>query len=117
MSVPVSVSVPVFVSVCLCVCVSVSVCLCVCVLKLELGLRLSLAICYCAAYGFQESETVENIMNFENVTTVPKNGSKLLLRNERGIFRVLVIRSILMRLIYDGKYPEIDRLIFTAPVR
>ena len=42
-------------------------------------------------------------MKVANITTVPKKGS-----NERGIFRVSVIRSILMRLIYDSKYPEID---------
>jgi hypothetical protein len=32
----------------------------------------------------------------------------LLLENERGIFRVSVLRYILMRLIYNQKYPEID---------
>ena len=47
-------------------------------------------------------------MKVANITTVPKKGSRLLLTNERGIFRVSVIRSILMRLIYDSKYPEID---------
>ena len=47
-------------------------------------------------------------MNFANVTTVPKKGSKLMLKNERGIFRVSVIRSILMSLIYETKYFEID---------
>ena len=50
-------------------------------------------------------------MNFANITTVPKKGSKLLLQNERGIFRVPVVRSILMRLIYNKKYPEIDYLM------
>ena len=47
-------------------------------------------------------------MNDANVTTVPKKGSKLLLENERGIFRVSILRFILMRLIYNDKYPEID---------
>ena len=47
---------------------------------------------------------IAKIMNFANVTTVPKKGSKLLLQNERGIFRVPVVRSILMPLIYDQKY-------------
>ena len=50
-------------------------------------------------------------MNFSNITTVPKKGSRLLLTNERGIFRVSVIRSILMRLIYNSKYPDIDENI------
>ena len=47
-------------------------------------------------------------MRYSNITTVPKKGSRLELKNERGIFRVSVLRSILMRLIYNDKYPEID---------
>ena len=47
-------------------------------------------------------------MNYANITTVPKKGSKLLLENQRGIFRTSVLRSILMRLIYNEKYEEID---------
>ena len=48
-------------------------------------------------------------MNYANITTVPKQGSRIEPRNERGIFRVAVVRYILMRLIYDMKYPTIDR--------
>ena len=40
---------------------------------------------------------------------VPKRGSKLDLQNERGIFRVSVLRTMLMRLIYNEKYVTIDR--------
>ena len=47
-------------------------------------------------------------MNYANVTTVHKKGSRLLLKNERGLFRTSVLRSILMRLIYNEKYPTID---------
>ena len=47
-------------------------------------------------------------MNYANVTTVHKKGSKFLLENERGIFRVAVLRYILMRLIYNDEYPGID---------
>ena len=47
-------------------------------------------------------------MNFSNITTVPKSGSRLELKNERGIFRVEIVRCILMRMIYNSKYPEID---------
>ena len=39
------------------------------------------------------------LMNYDNITTVPKKGSRLLLENERGIFRVAVLRYILMRLL------------------
>ena len=48
-------------------------------------------------------------MNFSNITTIPKSGSVLNPENQRGIFRVSVIRSILMRLIYNEKYPTIDK--------
>ena len=48
-------------------------------------------------------------MNIANITTVPKKGSRLLLENERGIFRVPVLRSIFMELIYNQEYEEIDR--------
>ena len=51
---------------------------------------------------------IPSFMNTANITTVPKKGSRLLLKNERGIFRVSTIRSILMRMIYDSKYKEID---------
>ena len=52
---------------------------------------------------------IPKLMNIANITTVPKKGSRLILKNERGIFRVSVIRYILMSLIYDSKYPGIDR--------
>lgn len=53
-------------------------------------------------------EKLPTFMNLADVTTVPKKGSSFELENERGIFRVTVLRSILMRLIYNDKYPEID---------
>ena len=56
----------------------------------------------------KEEQLIPIFMNYANITTVPKKGSKLLLENERGIFRVPVLRSILMRLIYNEKYEEID---------
>ena len=48
-------------------------------------------------------------MRYSNITTVHKRGSLNELDNERGIFRVDVVRSILMRIIYNEKYPDIDR--------
>ena len=48
-------------------------------------------------------------MNFTNVTTVHKKGSRIEPKNERGIFRVELVRSILMRLIYNMKYPVMNR--------
>ena len=48
-------------------------------------------------------------MRYSNITTVHKRGSLNELDNERGIFRVDVVRSILMRIMYNEKYPDIDR--------
>ena len=42
------------------------------------------------------------------VTTIPKRGSSSILTNQRGIFRVNVLRSILMKLIYNRNYTTID---------
>ena len=51
---------------------------------------------------------IPDFMKFANITTVPKKGSLLELENERGIFRVDVVRSILMKMIYNQNYPNID---------
>ena len=53
-------------------------------------------------------KTIPKIFNVTNITTVPKSGSRTDPRNERGIFRVSVLRYILMRMIYDLKYPAIE---------
>ena len=52
---------------------------------------------------------IPKLMNISNVTTVHKKGSRLLLKNERGIFCVAILRYILMRLIYNTKYKNIDK--------
>ena len=57
----------------------------------------------------KRKKLIHKVMNFANVTTVPKKGSRLLLKNERGIFRVALLRCILMRLLYNTKYPQIDK--------
>ena len=57
----------------------------------------------------KQEQIVPHFMKVANITTVPKKGSQVLLENERGIFRVPVLRSIFMRLIYNQKYEEIDR--------
>ena len=57
----------------------------------------------------KQKQLIPEFMNYCNVTTVPKKGPKTDLRNQRGIFRVPVLRSILMRLVYNLKYWEIDK--------
>eukprot|EP00092_Neocalanus_flemingeri_P018346 GFUD01019855.1.p1 GENE.GFUD01019855.1~~GFUD01019855.1.p1 ORF type:complete len:188 (-),score=16.48 GFUD01019855.1:408-971(-) len=57
----------------------------------------------------KQTKMIASVMNVANITTVPKQGSRLELKNERGIFRVSVLRNIMMRLIYNRKYPGIDK--------
>ena len=47
-------------------------------------------------------------MRRATITTIPKKGSNLLLKNERGVFLVNSIRSILMRLLYNLKRQKVD---------
>ena len=49
----------------------------------------------------KQNQLIPHFMNHTNITTVPKSGSKLLLVNQRGIFRVSTVRSVLMRLVYN----------------
>ena len=53
-------------------------------------------------------QIVHIFLNTANVTTIKKKGSVLNLENQRGIFRLSVIRNIMMRLLYNRKYPVID---------
>ena len=57
----------------------------------------------------KNENTIPSFLKVANITTVPKSGSRLNPENERGIFRVSVVRSILMRMIYNNNYPDIDR--------
>ena len=68
-------------------------------------LKLSLLLMY---NSLRQNKMIPIFMNYANITTVSKKGSKLLLVNQRGIFRVSVLRYILMRLIYNEKYQLID---------
>ena len=52
---------------------------------------------------------IPEFINNANIPTVPKRGSWIEPRNERGIFRVSVLRSILMRLIYNMQYSRINQ--------
>ena len=52
---------------------------------------------------------IPQFLTFSNIMTVPKQGSRIEPKNERGIFRVSVVRYILMRVLYNTKYNRIDR--------
>ena len=56
----------------------------------------------------KKEKKIAVFMNFSNITTVPKKGSSIELKNLRGVFRVSIVRSILMRMIYNSKYAVID---------
>ena len=56
----------------------------------------------------KEQQNIPQFMKIANITTIPKKGSRLDLEYERGIFRVPILRSILMRLIYNQKYELVD---------
>ena len=58
--------------------------------------------------NIKETNDIPEFMKQASVTTIPKKGSKLLLKNERGIFIVNSVRNILMKLIFNLKYDTID---------
>ena len=51
---------------------------------------------------------IADFMNVTSVTSIPKTGSKFLLTNERGIFKVSVFRTILLKILYNRNYETID---------
>ena len=54
-------------------------------------------------------QKVPNKLKFCNITSLYKNkGSKKDFENYRGIFRVVILRSIMDKLIYNDQYPVID---------
>ena len=59
--------------------------------------------------NLKKENHIPTFMKYANITTVPKKGSLLDLENERGIFRVDIFRSILMKMMYNQNYPEIDK--------
>ena len=57
----------------------------------------------------KSQQTVPDILKYCNITSLYKNkGSKRDFENYRGIFRVVTLRNILDKLIYNDEYPTID---------
>ena len=52
---------------------------------------------------------IPNFMKKAFISPIPMKGPQFHLKNERGIFIVNSVRSILMKLIYDSKYQVIDQ--------
>ena len=58
----------------------------------------------------KEEISIPEFMKFANIVTIYKGkGLKSSLRSDRGIFLVNVMRSILMKLVYQEKYPIVDK--------
>ena len=51
---------------------------------------------------------VPKFMKKAHISTIPKTGSKFVLRNERGIFVLSAVRTLLMRLLYNTSYNTIN---------
>ena len=47
---------------------------------------------------------IPDFLKESSITTIPKPGSKFELKNERGIFKLSIVRSLLLRLIYNRQY-------------
>ena len=67
--------------------------------------------------NLRKEKLIPTFMNFADITTVHKRGSRLDPENDRGIFRVSVLRYILMRMIYNEKYPIIDKNMTDCQMR
>ena len=58
----------------------------------------------------KEEISIPEFMEFANIVTIYKGkGPKSSLKSDRGIFLVNIMRSILMKLIYQEKYPIVDK--------
>ena len=51
---------------------------------------------------------IPSFMSESCVTTIPKSGSMFELKNKTGIFKLSVLKNLLLRLIYNRKYELID---------
>ena len=51
---------------------------------------------------------VPTFMKKAHISTIPKAGSKLVLKNERGIFVLSAVRTLMMRLLYNTYYEAIS---------
>ena len=69
------------------------------------------------ANGVKNEHTVVPFMKLANISTIYKNkGSRSDLVNDRGIFMLPIMRSIIDKLIYNNKYESIDSNMTAANV-
>ena len=56
--------------------------------------------------NLKKEKFIPAFMKYANITTVPKKGSLLELENKRGIFRVDILRSILMKMMNNQNFTD-----------
>ena len=65
----------------------------------------------------KEEITIPEFMEFANIVTIYKGkGPKSSLQSDRGIFLVNIMRSTLMKLIYQEKYPIVDKYMSDSQI-
>ena len=65
----------------------------------------------------KRDNVIPHFVRLADVTTIYKGkGSKSDLLNDRGIFIVTILRSLLMKLIYQDYYPKIDKSMSDSQV-
>ena len=65
----------------------------------------------------KEEISIPEFMEFANIVTIYKGkGPKSSLKSDRGIFLVNIMRSILMKLIYQEKYPIVDKYMSDSQI-
>ena len=59
--------------------------------------------------GIKEELAIPEVMEFANIPAIYKGkGEKNNLENERGIFGINILRSLLLKTIYNDEYDTID---------
>ena len=67
--------------------------------------------------GIKSNLFIPEQMQLSNITTIFKNkGSRLELKNDRGIFVLTVFRKILDKLTYLDKYQELDNNMYDSNI-
>ena len=61
-------------------------------------------------YKIRDNLEIPELLKFANITSIYKGkGAKNDLQNERGIFSINIFRSLILKLIYNDEYDNIDK--------
>jgi hypothetical protein len=78
------------------------------------GLKLSLLL---MLNKMKNEGQVANFISITSATPIPKTGSKFKLTNERGIFKVSILRTVLLKLLYTRYYETINTNMSESNIR